>query len=173
MDTFESISTKLDIRAFAEKRVPGEIRRRILEAARLTGSSMNSQHWRFILVQDRSNLSRLAADSTTGLWVSNSDFAVVILTNPKVPGYVIDAGRALQAMQLAAWNFGVASGLYTGMKKDIVRRDFGAPPELEISAVVGFGYPKKKMLGKKDRKPIEELVSSERFGNRLTEKDFA
>jgi nitroreductase len=173
LDAYESIITKLDVREFARKRVPGEIKRKILEAARLTGSSMNTQHWRFILIQDRSNLARLAADSTTGGWVAGADFAVVILTNPKVPGYANDAGRVLQDMELAAWNFGVVSGLYTGTKRDELRRDFGIPPDLEISAVLGFGYPKQKILGRKDRKPIEELVFLERYDNHLNAKDLA
>jgi nitroreductase len=173
MDAYECIITKLDVREFAHKRVPGETKRKILEAARLTGSSMNSQHWRFLLIQDRSNLAKLAADSTSGAWVAGADFAIVILTSPKVSGYAIDAGRVLQDMELAAWNFGVVSRLYTGFKRDELRRDFGVPPELEISAALGFGYPKEKILGKKDRKPIEELVFPERYGNRLDANDLA
>lgn len=173
MDTYECIITKLDVREFAQKHVPGETKRKILEAARLTGSSMNTQHWRFLLIQDRSNLAKLAVDSTSGGWVADADFAIIILTSPKVPGYMIDAGRVLQDMQLAAWNFGVVSRLYTGFKRDELRRDFGVPPELEISATLGFGYPKKRILGKKNRKPIEELVFPERYGNRLNVNDLA
>jgi nitroreductase len=173
LDAYDSIATKRDIREFAKKPVSGDVKRKILEAARLTGSSMNTQHWRFILVQERSNLRKLAADSTTGSWVAGADFAVVILTNPKVPGYVIDAGRVLQDMALAAWNFGVVSCLYTGTKKDDLRKDFGVPPQMEISAVLGFGYPTKRILGKKNREPIQELVYLESFGNRLNPKDLA
>ncbi|MHB8108350.1 MAG: nitroreductase family protein, partial [Candidatus Cryosericum sp.] len=93
MDTYESIATKLDVREFAKKQVPRDTKRKILEAARLTGSSMNTQHWCFILIQERSNLEKLAADSTSGQWIAGADFAVLILVNPKVPGYMIDAGR--------------------------------------------------------------------------------
>ena len=174
MDTYDAIVTKLEVREFTSKHVPGEIKLKILEAARLTGSSMNSQHWRFLLIQDRPDLKRLALDSTSGGWVENADFAIVIATNPKVPGSVIDAGRVLQDMQLTAWNFGVVSGLYTGIKEDSVRRDFGLPFELKASAVLGFGYPKHKVLGKKkDRRALGELVFSERYGNPLDLKQFA
>ena len=71
---------------------------------------------------------------------------------------MIDAGRVLQDMELAAWNFGVVSCLFTGIRQNELRRDFAIPTELAISAVLGFGYPRKRILGKKDRKPIEELV---------------
>ena len=167
MDAFEAISTKLDVREFTTKKVPGDTKRKILEAARLTASAMNTQHWRFILIQDRPNLKRLAADSMTGKWVEGADFAIIILTDPKVPGSSIDAGRVVQDMELAAWNFGVVSRLYTGFRPDELRRDFGVPSELEISAALGFGYPKGKILGKKNRKQIEELVFAERYGNHL------
>ena len=101
MDAYEAITTKLDVRELASRHVPGEIKRKILEAARLTGSSMNTQHWRFLVIQDRPSLKTLAKDSTSGAWIEGADFAIVILTDPKVSGYMIDTGRVLQAMELA------------------------------------------------------------------------
>ena len=173
MDTFEAIATKLDVREFASKQVPGEIKRKILEAARLTASAMNSQHWRFILVKDRANLKRLAADSTTGKWVEGADFAIIVLVDPKMPGSSMDAGRALQDMQLAAWNFGVASGIYMGVSEASLRRDFAIPDGMKAAAVLGFGYPKRKILGKKNRKPIEDLAFSEKYGQKIKQADFS
>jgi nitroreductase len=173
MDAFEAISTKLDIREFQQKRVPGETKRSILEAARLTASSMNTQHWRFVLIQERSNLKRLAADSTTGRWVEGADFAILILIDPKVPGSSIDAGRVVQDMELAAWNSGVASGIYTGVGEPSLRKDFAIPEALKPAAVLGFGYPKRRILGKKSRKPLEELVFPERYGERLKASDLS
>jgi len=165
MDTYDAIVTKLDVREFADKRVDDGTKTKILQAARFTGSSMNTQHWRFILVQEKKGLATLAQDSTTGSWVKGADFAVIISTDPKVPGSNIDGGRVLQDMELAAWNFGVVSRLFTGFKEAELRRDFGIPPELRPAAILGFGYPVRKIKGKKNRKSIEELVSLERYGN--------
>jgi nitroreductase len=75
-------------------------------------------------------------------------------------------------MELAAWNFGVASGLYTGFKEDALHRDFAIPSELKVETVLGFGYPKNRIIGKKDRKPIEELAFLERYGNPLNIADL-
>lgn len=44
MDTFECIITKLDVREFSNQDVPSEIRSKVLEAARLTGTGLNTQH---------------------------------------------------------------------------------------------------------------------------------
>jgi len=46
MDAFECIATKLDIREFSPNEVPREIKINVLEAARLTGTGLNTQHWR-------------------------------------------------------------------------------------------------------------------------------
>jgi len=165
MDTYDAIVTKLDVRDFADKHVDAKTKVKILQAARFTGSSMNSQHWRFILVQEKKNLATLAQDSTTGAWVKNADFAIIINIDPKVPGSNVDSGRVLQDMELAAWNFGVVSRLFTGFKETELRRDFGIPPELKPTAVLGFGHPVRSIRGKKNRKPLEELVSLEKYGN--------
>ncbi|MGP8125368.1 MAG: nitroreductase family protein [Nitrososphaerales archaeon] len=167
MDTYEAILTKLDVSDFAQRHVGDVIVSKVLEAARLTGSSMNTQHWRFVLVQDPKNIATLAQDSTTGAWVKGADFAVIISIDPKVPGSTIDAGRVLQDMELAAWNFGVVSRLFTGFKEAELRRDFGIPPELKPIAVLGFGYPARKIRGRKSRKPLEELVSAEFYGRKF------
>jgi nitroreductase len=167
MNTTEAVKTKLDVREFDSKPVGADVKMAVLEAARLTQSGVNSQHWRFILVQDPNNLVRLAKDSTSGAWVARANFAVVICTDPKKGYHAMDAGRAAQDMQLTAWDHGVASGLYTGIKQGDVRRDFGIPEELNTTIVVAFGYPRRKLLGRKKRKPLSEVAFLERYGNKI------
>jgi nitroreductase len=174
LDTLEAIKTKIEIRQFSDKSVPREIKSEVLEAARMTGSSSNAQHWRFLLVQKKDAVQRLAADSTSGGWVAGANFAVVILTNPKVNGHELDAGRAVQDMQLAAWNQGVGTGIFTGVHTEKLRSDFGIPSEMEISGVVGFGYPQKKVSGKKKkRNPLSEVAFVDRFGNKYNEQSLS
>jgi nitroreductase len=166
MDAFESIATKLEVREFSPQEVPSEIRSKILEAARLTGTGMNTQHWRFIMVEKKDNLKKLAEDSTSGSWVAGANFAVIVLTNPQYGFHLIDTGRVLQNMQLTAWNQGVGSGLFTGIREDKLRGDFAIPKELSPSVTIGFGYPARKLTGKrKNRLAINELVYYEKYGN--------
>ena len=166
MDAFECIATKLEVREVSPQEVPSEIRSKILEAARLTGTGMNTQHWRFIMVEKKDNLKKLAEDSTSGSWVAGANFAVIVLTNPQYGFHLIDTGRVLQNMQLTAWNQGVGSGLFTGIREDKLRGDFAIPIELSPSVTIGFGYPARKLTGKrKNRLPIHELVYYEKYGN--------
>jgi nitroreductase len=166
MDTFECIISKLDVREFMRKGVGPEVKQRILETARQTGSGLNLQHWRFILVEDKKNLGQLALDSTSGAWISGADFAIVILTNPELRFHLIDAGRVAQNMQLAAWNEGVASGLYTGMKEKKLRGNLKIPDNLTPSIILGFGYSTRALTGKnKKRLPLSQLVYKEKYGS--------
>ncbi len=144
------------------------LRLKVLEAARVTGSGINVQEWRFILVQDSKNLKQLADDSTSGKWVAGANFAVMILTDPSKGFHQIDAGRALQDMQVTAWSYGVGSGLFTGFQEQKMRKDYAIPSNLEPTVVVGFGYPAKKITGKrKNRMPLEEISYLEKYGSKL------
>jgi nitroreductase len=166
MDTFECITTKLEVREFSTLDVPSEIKLKVLESARLTGTGLNTQHWRFILVENKDNLKKMAEDSTSGSWVAGANFAIIVLTNPKYNFHLIDAGRVLQNMQLTAWNDGVSSGLFTGIREEKLRSDFAIPKELSPTIIIGFGYPARELTGKrKNRLPLAELVYYEKYGN--------
>lgn len=164
MNAFECVATKLDVREFQRRSVPTETKLKIMEAARMTGSGKNVQHWKFILVQERENLRKLAEDSTSGKWVEHSDFAVIVLTDHKYGFHLIDAGRAAQDMQIAAWNDGVASCVFTGVNRNALQKDFNIPSNLTPSIIIGFGYPSRRITGRKNRKPLHELVFLEKYG---------
>ena len=61
IDAYECIITKLDIREYSVQNVPSEKRQKIREAARLTGTGLNTQHWKFILVEKKENLQKLSS----------------------------------------------------------------------------------------------------------------
>jgi len=167
MDAAQAVRTKLDVREFTSKPVPAEVKLAVLEAARLTQSGTNSQHWRFILVQKLENLKTMAGDSTSGKWVASANFAVIVCTDPTKSYHMIDAGRAVQDMQITTWDHGVASGVFTGINQEKFKRDFGVPEGLSATIVVGFGDPQKKLHGRKNRKPLSEVAFLERYGNKL------
>ncbi len=45
MDPYLAIASKRDERAYADTPIPAEVRQRILDAGRLSGSSKNRQRW--------------------------------------------------------------------------------------------------------------------------------
>ena len=166
MNTVDCIATKLDIREFSQENVSPSIISTILNSARYSGSGLNTQHWRFIVIKEKNNIKKLSEDSTSGQWIIGANFAIILLTNPNYGFHLLDAGRVIQNMQLSAWENGVGSGIYTGVRDEKMRTDFKIPSNLSISAVLGFGFPKKSITGKrKNRKPLSELAYNEVYGN--------
>jgi hypothetical protein len=48
-----------------------------------------------------------------------------------------------------------------------MQKDFGVPTNLALTVVVGFGYPAKKVIGKKSRLPLNEVAFADRYGQKL------
>ena len=63
---YECVVSKLDIRQFKDQDVSEDTRLRILDAARQTGTGLNSQHLRFVLIDGKKRFNLLAEDSSSG-----------------------------------------------------------------------------------------------------------
>ena len=86
----------LDIRQFKDIDVSNEIRLKILESARHVGTGLNSQHPRLVLIDNKDILQLLAKDSTSGAWVSEANFAIMVLTKSDYGFKMPDAGMVLK-----------------------------------------------------------------------------
>jgi nitroreductase len=164
MEVFEATRTVLAVREYQEKAVPPDVVRRIIEAGRLTGSSMNRQPWRFIVIDGRETLRRLGAMARTGPYIAQAPLAVVVAIE-KTKFSVSDASRAIQSMILTAWSEGVASNWVGFFELDGVKPLLNIPDELDVLAIVPFGYPVRAVgKGRKQRKPLNEVACHGRFG---------
>lgn len=165
MEVFEAVRTVLAVREYDDKPIPPDTVHRIAEAAHLSGSSMNKQPWHFVFVQDKDTLKKLGAAVQTGPYIAQAPLAVAVAVEPNSPFAVSDASRAIQNMVLVAWCEGIGSnwagfGGLTGAKQLLA-----IPDEYDVLAVIPFGYPKNPTAkGKKERKPIGEVIHRERFG---------
>ena len=164
MEVFEAARTVLAVRAYQDKPVPQDIIRRILEAGRTTGSSMNRQPWHFIVVEEADTLRQLGALAQYGPYIAQAPLAIVVAVE-KTRFAVSDASRAIQSMILTAWSEGVGSNWVGFLGLSGVNSLLGIPDDLEVLAILPFGYPTKKIgVGKKRRKPLSEVAHLERFG---------
>ena len=60
----------------------------------------------------------------------------------------------------------MGSGLFTGIREEKLRGDFAIPDELSPTIIVGFGYPAKRLTGKrKNRLSLDKLVYYEKYGS--------
>ena len=164
MEVFEAVRTVLAVRNYQERPVPPDTVRRIMEAGRLTASSMNGQPWHFILVEDRDTLRRLAELARSGPYIAEAPVAVAVAI-AKTRFAVSDASRAIQSMVLTAWSEGVGSNWVGFLGLTDVQSLLAIPDDLEVLAVLPFGYPAQaRGKGKKQRKPLSEIAHRGRFG---------
>jgi nitroreductase len=163
MDVFDAVRTALAVRQFQDKPIPEPIVRKIVESAHLTASSKNGQPWHFIVVQDKSKLRELGKLVTTGPYIAEAPLAIVVGMEKSIFA-VSDASRAIQSMILTAWAEGVGSN-WTGFHNlKQVNAALGIPAEIEVLAVIPFGYPAKEIgKGKKNRRPLGEVAHRERW----------
>ena len=164
MEVFEAVRTVLAVREFQDKPVRPDAARRIVEAARLTASSQNKQPWHFIAVDDGDTLRQLGGIARSGPYIAQAPFAVVVCTED-TPFAVSDASRAVQSMVLTAWSEGIGSNWAGFGGLEGAKPILGVPDDLQVLAIVPFGYPARAVgRGRKQRKPLGQVVSRNRFG---------
>lgn len=164
-EVFQAVRTVLAVREYDGKEVSLDVIRRIVEAGRLTASGSNQQPWHFIVVREKASVQKLGSLVRTGPYIRDAQAALTVACEKSKGAIGIsDASRAVRSMILAARDDGVGSN-WTGFSDhDAVRKEFGLPGEYQVIAVMPLGCPKRKPIGKKKRKPFDEVVSGERFG---------
>jgi nitroreductase len=162
---FEAVRTVLAVREYQDRAVPDDVMLRIVEAGRLTASGGNGQPWHFVVVRERESLRGLGSMVPTGPYIAGAAAAIVVAYEKASRIGVSDASRAIQSMILTAWAEGVGSN-WTGVGGlDRVASKVGLPDRYEVLAVVPFGYPRRSLgKGRKNRKPLAEVASAERYG---------
>ena len=163
MDAYLAIVSKREIRRFSDRPIDTDPRRRILEAARVSGSSANKQQRRFIVVESRDKRERLAELVYTASNIQGAKLIVVVAVSGKGPGG-FDAGRAAQNMMLAAWNEGIGSCPNGMPDREAVGSTLGLHAGEEPAIVLTFGYPARPV--DPESRPPEEWI------RRANRKDF-
>ena len=164
MDTYRAIVDKRDQRLFLARPISDEALRRILQAARMTGSSKNAEPNRLVVVRERARVQALGAISPWGRWLSTATAVIVIVQTER---HEFDAGRCAQNMMLAAWNDGIGS-CPAHLPEAELARLLQVPDAMFINRVIGFGYvdPARAAAPKsvaRKRRPVDELVRWERW----------
>ena len=163
MEVFEAVRTVLAVRTYQDRPVQPDVIRRIVEAGRLTGSSLNRQPWHFVVVENPQTLRRLGALAQSGPYIAQAPLAIVVGMEHS-PHAVSDASRAIQSMILTAWSQGIGSN-WTGFDNlKHINPVLGIPQEIEILSILPFGYPVAALgKGRKRRKPLGEVAHRERW----------
>jgi nitroreductase len=171
METWDAITSRRNVREFADRPLGEDQVDRILEAGRRAPSSRNWQPWDFIAVTDRAQLRDLSRVWQGGAHVADSALTVVVV----VPRFDdahqrqranYDVGQATMQMMIAAANLGIGSGHSAVGDQDLARELLGFPEDREAAIMIDFGYPADRPLTPikhPNRRPFEEAVHRGRW----------
>jgi nitroreductase len=116
-----------------------------------------------VVVRERATLKELGRLASTGPYIAEAPLAIVVVIKPGRFA-ISDGSRAIQDMMLVAWSAGVGSNWVGFGGMDEVKTQLGIPAELDILAILPFGYPAGSIgQGQKERKPLDEIVHWERW----------
>lgn len=169
MEVYDCLRSRLTIRGFKPDPVPDEMVTRILQAGRWAPSSRNLQPWHFIVIRDREALKEIGRIATSGSFVAQAPLAIaIVMEDADRPE--LDAGRALQQMELLAWSEGLGTcfvGLRDEEQNRKVKELLGIPDRMDLITVLPFGYRLDSIKGTGSRrKPLSDIAHAERFGQK-------
>lgn len=171
MDYWDAITSRRNVRAYADRPIPQEDLDRILEAGRRTPSGGNRQWWDFILCTDRAQLGELSKVWRGAGHVAGSA-ATIALVAPApddahpAGGIQYDLGQVTMSMMIAAAGMGVGSGHSAVADQDLARSLLGFPDGRVCAWLIALGYPADRPLRpikRPNRRSFEEVVHRGRW----------
>ncbi|HET8567364.1 MAG TPA: nitroreductase family protein [Candidatus Limnocylindria bacterium] len=163
------------IRIYAKEAVPDEVVDQLLELARWTGSSKNTQPWHFVVVRDRDRIKRISELRPNINWAAEAPVGIAIVLEGASPtGEAYDEGRVTERLLTGAKLLGYGGGVaWFGepSHQAEAKRILGIPDEKTARQIVMIGKPRSSKDPRpygppRGRKPLAELVSYDRFGDR-------
>ncbi|HEV2126576.1 MAG TPA: nitroreductase family protein [Chloroflexota bacterium] len=169
------VRTVRQARQYETEPVSEDVLTELLEVARWSGSSRNTQPWHFIVVDEKEQLQRISQLRTPINWVAGAPLGIAIVldgTNPTSEAY--DEGRVTERLLIAARFLGLGGGVAwygdAGQQAE-AKQILGIPEERTARSIVLIGHPTstkdpRPTRAEPGRKPLSELVSYNRWGER-------
>ncbi len=186
MTAFDRIlKNRRSVRTFDPRPVPRDDLLAICEAARWAPSACNSQTWRFVAVQDRSQIQALCRQAMRPVipnrWLAQAPLVIAgcsqldIISNrigSTVTGieyFRIDLGIAMEHMVLKATELGLGTCWIGWFDEGKVKALLKIPRRIKVSALLAIGYAADAPPARRLRKPLEQILFAERWGAPLGE----
>lgn len=177
METGLAIESRHSRRVFEQKPVEWEKIVKVLNAARLAPSAINTQPWHFVVVQDSERIKAIvSADSFFNKWMKKAP--VLIVACVKEGKFAqIDLGLSIENLLIMATDLGLGTTPAAVSNKDKLGEIINCPKEFTpmITIALGYALEKKSFSEKmlktilKKKKSLNQIASKEQFGNEIKE----
>lgn len=165
----EELRVVRQVRAFTDEPVSEAQLAQLLEVARWTGSSRNTQPWHFVVIRNKEMLDQLSQLRGGVIrWAAAAPLAIAIAISAEgqISG-AFDEGRVTERLLIAAHLLGLGAGTaWFGdeTQQAAAKRLLRIPAGLTARSMVAIGHPDRNAVSTSDgggRKSLERLVSYE------------
>lgn len=172
-EVVEELRKVRQARLYRPDPVPEAVLNELLEVARWTGSSRNSQPWHFVVVTDKEQLRQISQLRTPINWVADAPLAIaIVLDGASEMAEAYDEGRVTERLLIGARVLGLGGGTaWFGdqAQEQRAKEILGIPAERTAHSAVVLGYPTtlkdhRPNANIPGRKPLSEIVSLGRYG---------
>jgi nitroreductase len=192
-DIFEIMQWRRSVRKFAPKKIEPEKLRQILEMARIAPSSSNRQAWHFVVIDDPVIIGEIPKQVAMGdkvviSWLKDAPCVIAgcytkavthhIATMFGHNNHLIDVAIAMTHICLATTALGIGSCFVGWFNTKKLKKLLGLPARYQIAVLLALGYPVDRStdegiggIKSRARKEFDEVVSLNRYGNRLGTKN--
>ena len=162
------------IREFTDEPVGEAELNALADVARWSGSSANTQPWRFIVIRDEATLRSIAQAGMPQTRSLRTAVAAIAIALPEEQGRAVshayDEGRAAERILIGATMLGLGAGIawIVSAARVAVAEVLHVPAEWRVRTVVAIGHPseaarKPKSAPGQARNPRDEMVFDERW----------
>ena len=157
-------------RKFTEKEVDANDVQLILRAALMSPTAKNSRAWRFVVVDNKTDIAKIADAKEGGAaFMAGAPLAIVVLGNPDEDEcWIEDGSIAAISMQYQAEELGLGScwvqmrgrGLSDGTRANyIIRGILLLPENMQVLCVLAIGHPAdERPMQNEDRLKWENVI---------------
>jgi nitroreductase len=159
----QAMHSRRSIRAYTPQPVDRAIIEEIIDCARLAPTAMNDQPWEFVVLTEKSSLTRIPPLLGHAEFIANAALCVLVLARPSTCA-VEDCCAATENLLLAAEAHGLGACWVAGAPQTyapVIAKAFGAPDTLTLISIVSVGYPAESPSVEK--RPLSDLLHWEHF----------
>lgn len=167
MDNFlKFLKIRRSIRAFEDRSISKKQLENIVDAARFAPTARNLQPWEFVVVTDKSILSKIAEAADNGKFMAQAAACIAVFS-ADTKYFLEDGSAATCNILLASTALGIGSCWVAGDKKPYCPQIsvlLNAPSGMKLISLVALGHPQDKNVFKMmPKRELKAMLHWEKF----------
>ena len=162
MEQFKAlVQQRRSHRKFTNQQVGAEDVQLILRAALMSPTAKNSRAWRFVVVDNKTDIEKMSEAKNSGAaFLSGAPLAIVVLGNPDEDEcWIEDGSIAAVTMQYQAEELGLGSCWIQMRGRGLSDGILSLPEEMKVLCVLAIGHPAdERPLQNEDRLKWENVM---------------